>query len=109
METRAAAWLEMDALRGRSFRRKSENVVRTRVRHSSRPLTGKAKRHDLLVALTIALATLRCAPERCLDLADFAIDREGLFSEFLRLENCAPSHGAFSHTFRPSDLAAVAT
>ena len=56
------------------------------------PRTGNAKRHDLLEVLTIAVTAAVCGAETCSDFADFAVDREDLFGEFLRLENGVPSH-----------------
>ncbi len=60
------------------------------------PRTGNAQRHDLLEVLTMALAAAVCGAETCSDFADFAVDREALFREFLRLENGVPSHDTFS-------------
>jgi len=73
------------------------------------PRTGNAKRHDLLEVLTIALTASVCGAESCSDFADFAVDRESLFREFLRLENGVPSHDTFSRIFRLLDPAAFAT
>ena len=70
------------------------------------PRTGNAKRHDLLEVLTIALTASVCGAESCSDFADFAVDREGLFRQFLRLENGVPSHDTFSRIFRLLDPAA---
>lgn len=70
------------------------------------PRTGNAKRHDLLGVLTIALTAAVCGAETCSDFADFAVDREDLFREFLRLENGMPSHDTFSRIFRLLDPAA---
>ena len=70
------------------------------------PRTGNATRHDLLEILTIALTATVCGAESCSDFADFAVDREDLFREFLRLENGVPSHDTFSRVFRLLDPAA---
>lgn len=70
------------------------------------PRTGNAKRHDLLEVLTIALTAAVCGAESCADFADFAVDREALFREFLRLDNGVPSHDTFSRIFRLLDPAA---
>lgn len=67
------------------------------------PRTGNATRHDLLEILTIALTATICGAESCSDFADFAVDREGLFREFLRLEHGVPSHDTFSRVFRLLD------
>jgi predicted transposase YbfD/YdcC len=72
------------------------------------PRTGNAKRHDLLEILTIALTATVCGAESCADFADFAVDREDLFREFLRLENGVPSHDTFSRVFRLLDPTAFA-
>lgn len=72
------------------------------------PRTGNAKRHDLLEVLTIALTASICGAESCSDFADFAVDREALFRDFLRLENGVPSHDTFSRIFRLLDPAAFA-
>jgi len=73
------------------------------------PRTGNAKRHDLLEVLTMALTAAVCGAESCSDFADFAVDREDLFREFLRLENGVPSHDTFSRIFRLLDPAAFAS
>ena len=73
------------------------------------PRTGNAKRHDLLEVLTIAVTAAVCGAETCSDLADFAVDREDLFGEFLRLKNGVPSHDTFSRIFRLLDPAAFST
>jgi predicted transposase YbfD/YdcC len=70
------------------------------------PRTGNARRHDLLEVLTMALTAAVCGAESCSDFADFAVDREDLFREFLRLENGVPSHDTFSRIFRLLDPAA---
>ena len=72
------------------------------------PRTGNAKRHDLLEILTIALTATVCGADSCSDFADFAVDREYLFREFLRLENGVPSHDTFSRVFRLLDPGAFA-
>lgn len=73
------------------------------------PRTGNALRHDLLEVLTIALTAAVCGAESCSDFADFAVDREDLFREFLRLEHGVPSHDTFSRIFRLLDPAAFAS
>lgn len=73
------------------------------------PRTGNAKRHDLLEVLTMALTAAVCGAESCSDFADFAVDREDLFREFLRLKNGVPSHDTFSRIFRLLDPAAFAS
>jgi predicted transposase YbfD/YdcC len=72
------------------------------------PRTGNAKRHDLLEVLTMALTASVCGAEHCSDFADFAVDREDLFREFLDLKHGVPSHDTFSRIFRLLDPAAFA-
>lgn len=71
------------------------------------PRTGDAQRHDLLEVLTIALVASICGCQTCVDMADFAEDREALFREFLRLEHGLPSHDTFSRLFRLIDPEAL--
>lgn len=73
------------------------------------PRTGNAQRHDLLEVLTIALVASICGCQSCVDMADFAEDREPLFREFLRLENGLPSHDTFSRLFRLIDPEALSS
>lgn len=70
------------------------------------PRTGNATRHDLLEVLTIALTAAICGAEDCSDFADFGVDREDLFREFLELKHGIPSHDTFSRIFRLLDPAA---
>jgi predicted transposase YbfD/YdcC len=72
------------------------------------PRTGNARRHKLLDILTIALVASICGAESCVDIADFARDREALFREFLELPGGPPSHDTFSRLFRLLDPAAFA-
>ena len=48
----------------------------------------------------IALCTVLCGGESCVDMADFAEEKEGFLREFLVLENGLPSHDTFSRVFR---------
>lgn len=67
------------------------------------PRTGNAQRHELLDILSIALVASVCGAEGCVDFAEFAVDREPLLREFLRLKNGLPSHDTFSRVFRLLD------
>lgn len=67
------------------------------------PRTGNAGRHDLLEILMIALCTLLCGGESCVDMADFAVEREDGLRQFLCLKNGVPSHDTFSRLFRLLD------
>jgi predicted transposase YbfD/YdcC len=64
------------------------------------PRSGNARRHDLQELLLIALCTVLCGGESCVDMADFAEEKEEFLREFLSLENGLPSHDTFSRVFR---------
>jgi predicted transposase YbfD/YdcC len=64
------------------------------------PRSGNAVRHDLSELLVIALCTVLCGGESCVDMADFAEEKEAFLREFLILENGLPSHDTFSRVFR---------
>jgi hypothetical protein len=51
------------------------------------PRTGNARRHDLQEILLIALCTVVCGGESCVDMADFAEEKEEFLREFLTLDN----------------------
>lgn len=67
------------------------------------PRTGNAQRHDLTEILMIALCTALCGGDGCVDMADFAVAKEDVLREFMRLENGPPSHDTFSRVFRLLD------
>jgi predicted transposase YbfD/YdcC len=73
------------------------------------PRSGNARRHELLDILTIALTASICGCESCVEFADFGVDREALFREFLSLKNGLPSHDTFSRLFRLLDPAALSS
>ena len=64
------------------------------------PRTGNARRHDLHELLVIALCTVLCGGESCVDMADFAEEKEPFLREFLSLDNGLASHDTFSRVFR---------
>jgi len=64
------------------------------------PRSGNALRHDLLELLMIALCAVLCGGESCVDMADFAEEKEGFLRDFLRLPKGLPSHDTFSRIFR---------
>jgi predicted transposase YbfD/YdcC len=64
------------------------------------PRSGNARRHDLQALLMIALCTVLCGGESCVDMADFAEEKEAFLREFLSLNNGLPSHDTFSRVFR---------
>jgi predicted transposase YbfD/YdcC len=64
------------------------------------PRSGNARRHDLQELLVIALCAVLCGGESCVDMADFAEEKEVFLREFLILEKGLPSHDTFSRVFR---------
>lgn len=64
------------------------------------PRTGNARRHDLQEILLIALCAVLCGGESCVDMADFAEEKEEFLRDFLTLDNGLPSHDTFSRVFR---------
>jgi DDE family transposase len=62
-----------------------------------------ARRHDLLELLVIAQWTFLCGGESCVDMADFAEEKEAFLCEFLSLSGGLPSHDMFSRLFRRLD------
>ncbi|MCC7272461.1 MAG: ISAs1 family transposase, partial [Alphaproteobacteria bacterium] len=81
----------------------------TILRNVADPRSGNAQRHALLDILVIALVASICGCESCVEIADFAEDREELFAEFLDLENGLPSHDTFSRIFRLLDPSALSS
>ena len=64
------------------------------------PRSGNARRHDLAELLVVALCAVLCGGESCVDMADFAEEKEAFLREFLSLNNGLPSHDTFSRVFR---------
>ncbi len=64
------------------------------------PRSGNAVRHELSELLMIALCAVLCGGESCVDMADFAEEKEGFLRQFLSLNNGLPSHDTFSRLFR---------
>ena len=73
------------------------------------PRTGNARRHDLHEVLMIALCTVLCGGASCVDMADFAEEKEDFLRGFLALRNGLPSHDTFSRIFRALDPAQFRT
>ena len=64
------------------------------------PRSGKAAGHDLGELLEIALCAVLCGGESCVEMADFAEEKEWFLREFLCLDNGLPSQDTFSRVFR---------
>ena len=67
------------------------------------PRTGNAALHDFHTLLIIALCTVLCGGQGCVDMALFAKAKEPFLCEFLDLKNGPPSHDTFSRLFRRLD------
>lgn len=67
------------------------------------PRTGNARRHDLLEILVIAVSSMVCGAESCVDMALFGRSKVAFLRRFLRLEGGIPSHDTFSRVFRLLD------
>jgi DDE_Tnp_1-associated len=67
------------------------------------PRTGNARRHDLLEILLIAIASMVCGAESCVDMAVFGRAKAACLGRFLRLEGGIPSHDTFSQGIRLFD------
>jgi DDE_Tnp_1-associated len=59
--------------------------------------------HALLEILFIALAAVLCGAEGASDMERFALSKEALLRQILRLEHGIPSHDTFSRVFRLLD------
>jgi predicted transposase YbfD/YdcC len=67
------------------------------------PRSGNAALHDFHALLIIALCTVLCGGQGCVDMALFARAKEPFLREFLDLTNGPPSHDTFSRLFRRLD------
>jgi predicted transposase YbfD/YdcC len=67
------------------------------------PRTGNAALHDFHALLIIALCTVLCGGQGCVDMALFARAKQPFLREFLDLTNGPPSHDTFSRLFRRLD------
>jgi predicted transposase YbfD/YdcC len=72
----------------------------------------KNARHDLGELLFLALSATLCGAKTCVEIADFAAERQEDFKDILTLKHGVPSHDTFSRVFRlldPEELARVLT
>jgi predicted transposase YbfD/YdcC len=69
-------------------------------------------RHDLGELLFLALSATLCGAKTCVEIADFAAERQEEFKDILTLKHGVPSHDTFSRVFRlldPTQLGRVLT
>lgn len=74
------------------------------------PRTGRAKLHDMVEMLVIAICAILAGAEHCVDIALWGQTKEDWLKQFLKLENGVPSHDTFSRLFRllkPAQFEAV--
>jgi len=64
------------------------------------PRTGRAKLHNLVEMLVIAICAILAGAEHCVDIALWGQTKEDWLKQFLKLENGVPSHDTFSRLFR---------
>jgi predicted transposase YbfD/YdcC len=64
-------------------------------------------RHDLRDMLFIALASMLCGAESCVEMAEFGVEREALLRTMLELKHGIPSHDTFSRVLRRLDPVAL--
>src|SRR3954468_20781293 len=67
------------------------------------PRSVNAALHDFHTLLIIALCTVLCGGQGCVDMALFAKAKEPFLREFVDLTNGPPSHDTFSRLFRHLD------
>jgi predicted transposase YbfD/YdcC len=63
------------------------------------PRAERAKRHDLLEILIIAVCGVICGADSWVDIEEFGKAKEGWFRTFLELPNGIPSHDTFGRVF----------
>ncbi len=64
------------------------------------PRTGRAKLHNMVEMLVIALCAILAGAEHCVDIALWGETKQDWLKQFLKLENGIPSHDTFSRLFR---------
>jgi predicted transposase YbfD/YdcC len=67
------------------------------------PRGSRARRHDLLEVLMIALCAVLSGGQSAVDMAVFAEAKQEFLGSFLQLKNGIPSHDTFSRVFRQLD------
>lgn len=63
------------------------------------PRTGRAKRHELLDILLIAVCAMLCGAESFAEMAEFGRCKRGWFKTWLALPHGIPSHDTFNRVF----------
>ena len=67
------------------------------------PRKSNATRHDFAEMLTLAVITVICGYETCVDMENFTRSHKDFLRTFLKLKHDIPSHDAFSRLFRILD------
>ena len=67
------------------------------------PRVGRAKRHELLDIVVIAVCGIICSADAWVDIEEFGKAKEEWFRTFLDLPNGIPSHDTFGRVFARLD------
>ena len=67
------------------------------------PRVGRAKRHELLDIIVVAVCGIICGADRWVDIEEFGKAKEEWFRTFLDLPNGIPSHDTFGRVFARLD------
>ena len=70
------------------------------------PRVDRAKRHELLDVVSIALCAVVCGADTWVDVEEFGLAKEGWLRSFLALPNGIPSHDTFGRVFAALDPSA---
>ncbi len=87
----------------------ADACVRTHFATLPDPRVERAKRHDLLDLLTIALCAVRCGADTWVDVEAFGTAKLPWLRTFLALPNGIPSHDTFGRVFAALDPTAFET
>lgn len=67
------------------------------------PRAARARRHELLDIVVLALCGVICGADTWVDIADFGQAKQEWFQQFLHLPNGIPSHDTFGRVFARLD------
>ena len=67
------------------------------------PRAARARRHELLDILVIAVCGVICGADTWVDIAEFGLAKQEWFEQFLHLPNGIPSHDTFGRVFARLD------
>ncbi len=85
---------------------RSDHSLRVHFANLPDPRVDRAKRHELLDVVTIAICAVLCGADSWVDIELFGRSKEGWLRTFLALPNGIPSHDTFGRVFAALDPAA---